>query len=87
MGVLALRIGRGPANKSCSWQWVYKAKFYFWGFTSPLGPKGSPTPKGVFALPSSAVLKPAQAGLVVNDSELSSLFSILWLLPSLIVKN
>ncbi len=64
MGVLALRIGRGPANKSCSWQWVYKAKFYFWWFTSPLGPKGSPTPKGVFALPSSAVLKPAQAGLV-----------------------
>jgi hypothetical protein len=66
MGVLALRIGRGPANKSCSWQWVYKAKFYFWGFTSPLGPKGSPTPKGVFALPSSAVLKPAQAGLVTS---------------------
>jgi hypothetical protein len=64
MGVLALRIGRGPTNKSCSWQWVYKAKFYFWGFTSPLSPQGSPSPKGVFALPSSAVLKPAQAGLV-----------------------
>jgi hypothetical protein len=29
MGVLALRIGRGPANKSCSWQCVYKEHFYF----------------------------------------------------------
>jgi hypothetical protein len=29
MGVLALRIGRGPANKSCSLQWDYKEKFYF----------------------------------------------------------
>jgi hypothetical protein len=34
------------------------------GFTLPLGPQGLPTLKGVFALPSSAVLKPAQAGLV-----------------------
>jgi hypothetical protein len=47
MGVHTLRIGRGPANKSCSSGWVYLVEFYFGGHTSLLGPQGPPTPNGV----------------------------------------
>ena len=37
MRVYALRIGRGPANKSCSSGWICIHKFHLWG--------GSPQPK------------------------------------------
>ncbi len=46
MGVYALRIGRGPANKSCSSGWVCHVKFYFWGAHPNLGPAGSTPPNG-----------------------------------------
>ena len=48
-GVFALRILRGPANKSCSSGWVCSVKFYLWGLTPTLGPQGPPFQEGVFA--------------------------------------
>ncbi len=41
MGVYALRIGRGPANKSCSSGWVCLVKFYLWGAHLNTKPAGS----------------------------------------------
>ncbi len=46
MEVYALRIGRGPANKSCSLGWVCISKFYLWG--------AHPNPKPVGSLDQSA---------------------------------
>jgi hypothetical protein len=40
-GVITLRIGWGPANKSCSSQWVYQVDNYFWGSHHTPGPTGS----------------------------------------------
>jgi hypothetical protein len=41
-----LRIGRGPANKSCSSGWVCTVKFYLWGAHPNHGPAGSTPPNG-----------------------------------------
>ena len=41
-----LRIGRGPANKSCSSGWVCNVKFYLWGAHPNPGPTGSTLPNG-----------------------------------------
>ncbi len=41
-----LRIGRGPANKSCSSGWVCIAKFYLRGAHPNLRPTGSTLPNG-----------------------------------------
>jgi hypothetical protein len=45
MGVLALRIGRRPAKKSCSWQLVYKEIFFLRVHLTP-GPTGFTHSKG-----------------------------------------
>jgi hypothetical protein len=44
-----LRIGQGPANKSCSSGWVCP-KFFWGGFTQNWGPQGPLHQVGVFAL-------------------------------------
>ncbi len=41
-----LRIGRGPANKSCSSGWVCHVNFYLWGAHTNQGPAGSTPPNG-----------------------------------------
>ncbi len=45
-----LRVGRGPANKSCSSGWVSHVKFYFWGLTQTWGPQGPLHQMGVYVL-------------------------------------
>jgi hypothetical protein len=40
------RIGRGPANKSCSSGWVCLVKFYLWGAHPNPKPAGSTLPGG-----------------------------------------
>jgi hypothetical protein len=49
-GVYGLRIGQGPANKSCSSGLFCLVKFYLWGLTPTPGPQGPPHKKGVYAL-------------------------------------
>ena len=41
-----MRIGRGPANKSCSSGWVCHVKFYLWGAHPNHWPAGSTPPNG-----------------------------------------
>ncbi len=41
MGVYAMRIGRGPVNKSCSSGWVCLQKNYLWGAHPNPKPAGS----------------------------------------------
>jgi hypothetical protein len=50
MGVFAMRIGWGPANKSCFSGWVCLVNFYLWGALSNLGPAGSTPPNGGISL-------------------------------------
>ncbi len=46
MGVYALRIRRGPENKSCFSGWNCHVKLFFGGLTPNLGPAGSIPPNG-----------------------------------------
>jgi hypothetical protein len=45
-GVFAMRIGRGPANKSCSSGWVCHVKFNLWGAHPNSRPAGSTPSNG-----------------------------------------